>query len=203
MPEWKDVADKLAERHGGAIVTVKDSMFAKLDTLKKMAPRFLAVVARPEEIDRTVVNDLHRLTRRLDDDPYGDCIWGIVTGYAPEDAMRIASAESPLVMTRAMGTTNIDSGRFSESMCILDWQPFQYAEQRGYKEKVTPSFYTRGLREQEKGDQDSLGVTPKLTQYWEKNAPSSSPPRPMPPSSIWKCPSARESSYPGTTSFMC
>lgn len=31
-----------------------------------------------------------------DDDPYGDCIWGIVTGYAPEDAMRIASAESPL-----------------------------------------------------------------------------------------------------------
>lgn len=60
------------------------------------------------------------LTRRLDGDPYGDCIWGIVTGYAPEDAMRIASAESPLVMTRAMGTTNIDSGRFSESMCILD-----------------------------------------------------------------------------------
>lgn len=171
MPEWKAVADKLAERHGGAIVTVKDSMFAKLDTLKKMAPRFLAVVARPEEIDRTVVNDLHRLTRRLDDDPYGDCIWGIVTGYAPEDAMRIASAESPLVMARAMGTTNIDSGRFSESMCILDWQPFQYAEQRGYKEKVTPSFYTRGLREQEKGDQDSLGVTPKLTQYWEKNDP--------------------------------
>lgn len=171
MPEWKAVADKLAERHGGAIVTVKDSMFAKLDTLKKMAPRFLAVVARPEEIDRTVVNDLHRLTRRLDGDPYGDCIWGIVTGYAPEDAMRIASAESPLVMTRAMGTTNIDSGRFSESMCILDWQPFQYMEQRGYKEKVTPSFYTRGLREQEKGDQGSLGVTPKLTQYWEKNDP--------------------------------
>lgn len=106
-------------------------------------------------------------------------------------------------MTRAMGTTNIDSGRFSESMCILDWQPFQYAEQRGYKEKVTPSFYTRGLREQEKGDQDSLGVTPKLTQYWEKNAPQFFATASHATSSIWKCPSARESSYPGTTSFMC
>lgn len=63
MPEWKAVADKLAEKHGGSIVTVKDSMFAKLDTLKKMAPRFMAVVARPEEIDRVLVNDLHRLTR--------------------------------------------------------------------------------------------------------------------------------------------
>lgn len=41
MPEWKAVADKLAEKHGGSIVTVKDSMFAKLDTLKKMAPRFM------------------------------------------------------------------------------------------------------------------------------------------------------------------
>lgn len=48
-----------------------------------MAPRFMAVVARPEEIDRVLVNDLHRLSRRLDDDPYGDCIWGIVTGYTP------------------------------------------------------------------------------------------------------------------------
>lgn len=71
MPEWKAVADKLAEKHGGSIVTVKDSMFAKLDTLKKMAPRFMAVVARPEEIDRVLVNDLHRLTRRLDDDRTG------------------------------------------------------------------------------------------------------------------------------------
>lgn len=171
MPEWKAVADKLAEKHGGAIVTVKDSMFARLDALKKMAPRFLAVVARPEEIDRTMVNDLHRLTRSLDNDPYGDCIWGIITGYTPADAMRIASAEQPLVISRAMGTTNIDTGRFSDSMCLTDWQPFQYVEQNGYKDKVEPAFYTPGLREQEKGEESTLGVTPKLTNYWEKNAP--------------------------------
>ena len=38
MPDWKAVADKLAEKHGGTIVTVKDSVFSRLDTLKKMAP---------------------------------------------------------------------------------------------------------------------------------------------------------------------
>lgn len=171
MPEWKAVADKLAEKHGGVIVPVKDSIFAKLDTLKKIAPRYLAVVARPEEIDRVTVNDLHRLTRSLDDDPYGDCIWGIITGYAPEDAMRIASETQPLVMTRAMGTTNIDAGRFSDSMAITDWQPFQYLEQHGSSGKVTPAFYTKGLKEQEEGDASSLGVTPKLTEYWKQYAP--------------------------------
>lgn len=171
MPEWKAVADKLAEKHGGSIVTVKDSMFAKLDTLKKMAPRFMAVVARPEEIDRVLVNDLHRLTRRLDDDPYGDCIWGIVTGYTPQDAMRIASETQPLVISRSMGTTNVDASRFTDSMSITDWQPFQYLEQHNSKGKVTPAFYVKGLKEQDRGDETTLGVTPKLVEYWELYAP--------------------------------
>lgn len=171
MPDWKAVADKLAEKHGGTIVTVKDSVFSRLDTLKKMAPRFMAVVARPEEIDRVLVNDLHRLSRRLDDDPYGDCIWGIVTGYTPQAAMRIASATKPLVISRAMGTTNVDSSRFKDSMSITDWQPFQYLEQHGSKGKVTPAFYTKGLKEQDKGDETTLGVTPKLMEYWKRYSP--------------------------------
>ena len=171
MPAWKAVADKLAEKHGGSIVTVKDSVFSKLDTLKKMAPRFMAVVARPEEIDRVLVNDLHRLSRRLDDDPYGDCIWGIVTGYTPQAAMRIASETKPLVISRAMGTTNVDSSRFKDSMSITDWQPFQYLEQHGSKGKVTPAFYTKGLKEQDKGDETTLGVTPKLMEYWKRYSP--------------------------------
>lgn len=83
MPAWKAVADKLAEKHGGSIVTVKDSVFSKLDTLKKMAPRFMAVVARPEEIDRVLVNDLHRLSRRLDDDPLRGLYLGHCHGVHP------------------------------------------------------------------------------------------------------------------------
>lgn len=131
----------------------------------------MAVVARPEEIDRVLVNDLHRLSRRLDDDPYGDCIWGIVTGYTPQAAMRIASETKPLVISRAMGTTNVDSSRFKDSMSITDWQPFQYLEQHGSKGKVTPAFYTKGLKEQDKGDETTLGVTPKLMEYWKRYSP--------------------------------
>lgn len=170
IPEWKAVADKLAEKHGGTIIPIKDSIYGKLDTLKKQAPRSMAIVARPEEIDRVLVNDLHRITRRLDEDPYGDCIWGIITGYSPEDAMRIACAQEPLVITRAMGTTNIDATRFNDSMCITDWQPFQYVEQHGHQ-KGEPVFYKEGLREQNAQNENSLGVTPQLKQFWEKNAP--------------------------------
>lgn len=129
------------------------------------------MVARPEEIDRVLVNDLHRLTRRLDDDPYGDCIWGIVTGYTPQDAMRIASETQPLVISRSMGTTNVDASRFTDSMSITDWQPFQYLEQHNSKGKVTPAFYVKGLKEQDRGDETTLGVTPKLVEYWELYAP--------------------------------
>ena len=118
-----------------------------------------------------LVNDLHRLSRRLDDDPYGDCIWGIVTGYTPQAAMRIASETKPLVISRAMGTTNVDSSRFKDSMSITDWQPFQYLEQHGSKGKVTPAFYTKGLKEQDKGDETTLGVTPKLMEYWKRYSP--------------------------------
>ena len=71
----------------------------------------------------TAIAFAHRLTRRLDDDPYGDCIWGIVTGYTPQDAMRIASETQPLVISRSMGTTNVDASRFTDSMSITDWQP--------------------------------------------------------------------------------
>lgn len=54
--------------------------------------------------------------------------------------MRIASETQPLVISRSMGTTNVDASRFTDSMSITDWQPFQYLEQHNSKGKVTPAF---------------------------------------------------------------
>ncbi len=169
-PEWKKVAQTLAAKHKGLIVTVKDTIFAKKDELKKMAPRYLALVARPEEVARPVVNDLHRLTRQLDDDPYGDCIWGIVTGYTAADAMRIAATSEPLIITRGMGTTNVDASRFEKSMCITDWKPFQFVEKKTPADNdMQPVFYEEGLKVQQ--DPKALGVTPKLMEYWGSAEP--------------------------------
>lgn len=97
--------------------------------------RYLAIVARPQEIDRTLVNKLHRLTRKLDDDPYGDCLWGLVTGREASDALvMIKDASVPLVPKRAMGTTGFDARRFEKSFIITDWSPNQYAQAGLYEE---------------------------------------------------------------------
>ena len=45
---------------------------------------------------------------------------------------RIASETQPLVISRSMGTTNVDASRFTDSMSITDWQPFQYLEPVSY-----------------------------------------------------------------------
>ena len=47
------------------------------------------------------------LTRRLDDDPYTDCFWGIVTGYDAASALRIAQLAAPLTIHKAAAGTSI------------------------------------------------------------------------------------------------
>ncbi len=161
MPEWMTVAQTLQRKYKSAkIVTYQGRPDAELPTLKKISPRYMAIVAPPEQIDRELVNQLHRLTRKLDTDPYGDCIWGIVTGFTPQDAMRIAQEQDPLTITRAMGTTNIDANRFSDSMCITDWHPFEVVEQHGYK-KAEPKPLP----------QSDKGVVPKFVEFWTQSHP--------------------------------
>ncbi len=160
MPEWMAVAEVLKDKHNAKVLTYKGSPDSILASLKKEEARYMALVAPPEQIDRDLVNTLHRLTRKLDDDPFGDCIWGIITGFTPDDAMRIAKATEPLTITRGMGTTNIDATRFSDSMCITDWGPYEFVEQHGYQDaKVQPY------------PQSDKGVVPKFAEFWEKSHP--------------------------------
>ncbi|MEG0427358.1 MAG: insulinase family protein [Akkermansia sp.] len=159
LPEWKAVADELVKKHQGVLLSLTDtaSMTARL---KATGARYLAIVARPEELDRVFVNTMHRMTRQLDADPYGDCIWGIVTGYTPDDAMRIARATEPLIIQRAGGTTNLDARRFSDSMCITDWGPFEVVEQHGYQKA-----------EKQPLPEIEAGVVPKLVEFWKNSHP--------------------------------
>ena len=165
LREWKAVADALVQKHGGVLLPLSEKDGDNINRLKAVGSvRSLAIVARPEEVDRVFVNRIHRMTRKLDDDPYGDCIWGIVTGYTADDAMRIARAEKPLVIERAGGTTNIDASRFSDSMCVTDWEPFQTVEQHGYTKPKTSQLA-------ESHPQSDRGMAFKLASFWEKDKP--------------------------------
>lgn len=127
---WLRVAEKLCSVHRGRLIVLPGTLKECGRALRSAAPRYLAIVGRPEEFDREAVNVFHRETRRIDSDPYGDCIWGIITGRSADDAMRLAEDAPPLMVKRAGGTTNIDPARFEASSCITDWAPFHVREQR-------------------------------------------------------------------------
>lgn len=147
---WLKVAQTLADKYGrkGKVVVVDElSEDAIAKALRDTQARYAACVARPMEVGRELVNNLHRAARRVDDDPYGDCIWGIVTGYSAKDAMRIAKARQPLVIKRVLGSTNVSHERFDRSYCLTDWGPDSPVLEQTGNVKPTETVYNDSTEE--------------------------------------------------------
>ena len=128
QPEWKGVADALEAKHAGEAavvrVTAEPSVTNALSQLKAEQPTHVAFVMRPDEAVFPTVLALKRMMRDLDDDPYDDAKWGIVTGPTAADAKRIASSREPREIRTALTTTGISddtvSGPFA---CFSDAYP--------------------------------------------------------------------------------
>jgi zinc protease len=105
--EWKQVVTALVEKHGASLVTFEASVDETLPALRRQFPRFVCFVAQPGEAGRGFVAKVHRLTRRLDDDPYTDCFWGILTGYDAAAALRVARVNEPLTVRKVAAGTDI------------------------------------------------------------------------------------------------
>src|SRR5690349_5857376 len=72
--DWKKVVTALEEKHKGATVIEFEKAVAEaLPELQKQFPQHACFVATSKEASREFVADVHRLTRKLDDDPYTDC----------------------------------------------------------------------------------------------------------------------------------
>ncbi|HWE95559.1 MAG TPA: hypothetical protein VG269_16460 [Tepidisphaeraceae bacterium] len=109
-PQWAKVVDALMTKYAGkhpAIISFENDVADALPELQRQMPRYVCFVARPQEAGREFVSKVHRLTRGLNDDPYTDCFWGILTGYDAENALRIARRSEPLVIHRAAAGTEI------------------------------------------------------------------------------------------------
>jgi len=101
-PAWTRVAQALCEKHSGRIeVYPKGNVDTLLPQLRKSAPRHVCFVSAPECVGRELVVGAAQLIRRIDDDPFGDALWGIVTGYDAADALRMASHSEPFVVRNA------------------------------------------------------------------------------------------------------
>jgi len=119
-PKWKAVSDALVAKYDGRLVAwTKDVAEARVPLAKAM-PNYACFLARPSECGRGFVVAVHRMTRRLDADPYTDCLWGILTGYDADDALRIVGLTEPLVLRKVLsGTTGGKVGPF-EAGALFD-----------------------------------------------------------------------------------
>src|SRR5262249_25551356 len=67
-------------------------------------PRYVCFVCQPTENFPDFALVANKFCRTLDDDPYVDAIWGILTGFDEEHALELARAE-PVVIRRAVTKT--------------------------------------------------------------------------------------------------
>lgn len=113
---WSKVVEALRSKHSARVVTFDKHVDESLAALKESMPRHIAFVATPKEATREFVADVHRLTRRLDDGPYTDAVWGIVTGYDAENALNIAQTRAPLLVKKVAAGTDIELAACTEGV---------------------------------------------------------------------------------------
>ncbi len=100
--KWPKVVEKLEKRYSAKVFRF-DGLPNSSKTLKKELgdyhPYYVCFVSKPQHCGRSFVKSVIRLMRSLDDDPYDDAIWAILTGYTADDALKIVSAK-PLEVKR-------------------------------------------------------------------------------------------------------
>jgi zinc protease len=114
--DWQPVVDALVAKHAAAVIGYAADLDESLAELKRQFPRYVCFVAKPEEATKQFVAQVHRLTRKLDDDPYTDALWGILTGYDATCALRIAQQGTPLVIERVASGTEIALDHCTEGL---------------------------------------------------------------------------------------
>jgi hypothetical protein len=106
-PDWRAVADALVAKHRAQLVGYTSPVTSVAPQLAAWSPRYVCFVARPEEATREFVAETHRLIRRLDDDPWPDAFWGILTGYDATNALHIARQAAPLTIRKVASGTEV------------------------------------------------------------------------------------------------
>lgn len=119
--EWMKVVEVLAKRHKATILYYKEKPTELLEDLRYLRPRYVAVVEKPERLNREFVMEGHRLSRKIDADIYADYLWGIITGYSAADAMcMVERSAEPFVIRTALNTTvEMSDGKYFDRFAFM------------------------------------------------------------------------------------
>ena len=120
--QWQSVVEALADRHNAKVVCFESMPREAMKELKRLNPRYVAIVDMPENIGRDYVIDIHHLSRDIDKDIFADFMWGIVTGYDADAAMRmIENSREPLVVKDAVATImELNSAKWFDNYAWVD-----------------------------------------------------------------------------------
>ena len=119
---WLNVANKLADKHNAEVVTFASMPRECLDVIREYNPRYVAIVDTPENIGRDYIIDIHLMCREVDDDIYGDFLWGVITGYDADAAMRmVENSTEPLLIKDAVATImELNSAKWFDNYAWVD-----------------------------------------------------------------------------------
>lgn len=122
-PGWHAVVESLTVKHSGHVFTWQDSVAEVKNDLSLYRPDYIAFVAQPAvEVNVPFVERIWEMTRELDADPYGDAVWGVVTGYEADDAMRIVQNQTLQVKTALSGTGSSWDSWFYQAITTFEAQ---------------------------------------------------------------------------------
>jgi hypothetical protein len=110
---WGKVVRFLEQKHLARTFAYKSSLDDVGKDVGAYHPRWVCFVCPPTENFPDFALVANRFCRQLDDDPYVDAIWGILTGFDADHALELAQSE-PVVIRRAFTKT---LGNW------LDWVP--------------------------------------------------------------------------------
>ncbi len=101
---WGQVVRFLETKHQGKTFAYSTSPEDVRKEVGAYHPRYVCFVCPPTEHFPDFAVVANKFCRTLDDDPYVDAIWGILTGFDEAHALELAKAE-PIVIRRAFTKT--------------------------------------------------------------------------------------------------
>lgn len=154
-PAWKAATvDALLAKYPGAKVAVWEGDPTDVRAqLTAWQPSFTAFVVKPEQAGVRFTINISNLCRTLDEDPYTDTFWGVVTGYDADAARALAEA-GPIAIERALDCSGCDLTAFGKA--------WRYTEDHRGTMNVWERGVTEAIRDVPCDTDNTQGVLERL-----------------------------------------
>lgn len=148
--KWIKALSQLQEKYErkwpgrvGRIVYRGGRVGESLPSLSCARPSYSCFLAYHTECTAEFVNQVHRLVRQIDPtNPYGDTMWGILTGLFEEDVLFAIRQES-LVVRRVLGGSSLSLSKFESGLSYSERIPGSCQYKRAGEEQVLERECTR------------------------------------------------------------